>query len=60
MSEPAMGEKDIYIERLSLQLEEWKAEILVLENQAEEADEHMEKAASAIKGAIGHIRTMIG
>ena len=99
-----MGEKDIYIERLSQQLEAWKAEISALENQAEEAggeikahcgnamdalreyydtteaklegwiesadetwdvieekaDQHMEKASTAIKAAISHIRTMIG
>ena len=32
-----MGEKDIYIEKLSQQLEQWKAEISDLENHAEDA-----------------------
>lgn len=36
-----MGEKDIYIEKLSQQLEEWKAEIFELEAQAESASEEV-------------------
>ena len=99
-----MGEKDIYIEKLSQQLEQWKAEISELENHAEDAgeevkvhcdhaldalkeyyesveakvegwiesaddtwddieekaDDHLEKAASAMKAAINHIITMLG
>jgi lambda family phage tail tape measure protein len=48
-----MGEKDIYIERLSQQLEDWKAEISELEAQAESAGEdiheHCEGALDALK-----------
>lgn len=33
-----MGEKDIYIERLSEQLERWKAEIMALDVKAESAE----------------------
>lgn len=48
-----MGERDIYIEKLSHQLEEWKAEISELEAQAESAGEeireHCEGALDALK-----------
>jgi hypothetical protein len=48
-----MGEKDIYIEKLSQQLEEWKAEIFELEAQAEssgeEIHERCEGALEALK-----------
>lgn len=37
-----MGEKDIYIEKLSQQLEQWKAEISQLENHAEEAGDEIQ------------------
>ena len=48
-----MGEKDIYIEKLSNQLEQWKAEIFELEAKAESAGEevksHCEEALDALK-----------
>lgn len=48
-----MGEKDIYIERLSAQFELWKAEISELEVKAENAGEevksHCEEALDALK-----------
>ena len=48
-----MGDKDIYIERLSAQLEQWKAEIFELEVKAENASEevksHCDEALDALK-----------
>ena len=48
-----MGDKDIYIERLSQQLEAWKAEIFELERKAETAgdvvQEQCEVALEALK-----------
>ncbi len=49
-----MGDKDIYIERLSQQLDQWKAEILELEHRAEDAggavQEQSRQALEALKG----------
>ena len=48
-----MGDKDIYIERLSAQLEQWKAEIFELEVKAENASEEVksncDEALDALK-----------
>lgn len=44
-----MGEKDIYIEKLSQQLEQWKAEIFELELKAENAgDAIQDKCETAL------------
>ena len=47
-----MGEKDIYIEKLSQQLEEWKAEISELEAQAESAGEEIHEQCGGALDAL--------
>ena len=47
-----MGEKDIYIERLSQQLEEWRAEVFELEAQAESAGEEIHEQCEGALDAL--------
>lgn len=47
-----MGQKDIYIEKLSQQLEEWRMEIHELEAHAENAGEEVKEQCEGVLDAL--------
>ncbi len=59
-----MGEKDIYLERLSEQLDGWKAEILALEMKAETGGDEVkascEEALSELKNVYEATQANVG